>query len=62
MKNNIYYRDLILAKVISPLKITCVPKNRFYTVMENSGKLGEQNKLPKLSATDAFGKKLLNTN
>lgn len=62
MKNNIYYRDLILAKVISPLKITCVPKNRFYTVMENSGKLGEQNKVPKLSATDAFGKKLLNTN
>ena len=46
---NMYYNDLIVGKVLQPLKITKVTKNGFQDYMKSIGKLGGQNKIPRLS-------------
>lgn len=46
---NSYYDDLITGKVLQPLKITTVPPQAFQEYMKTIGKLGGQNKLPRLS-------------
>ena len=48
-QQNSYYLDLIKGKVLQPLKITVVQKNGFQAYMKSIGKLGGQNKLPRLS-------------
>lgn len=48
-EQNSYYRDLIEGKVLQPLKITKVKNNGFQGYMKSIGKLGGQNKLPRLS-------------
>lgn len=48
-KQNSYYFDLIEGKVLQPLKITTVKRNGFQDYMKSIGKLGGQNKLPRLS-------------
>ncbi|QRM88708.1 hypothetical protein FG167_05500 [Lacinutrix sp. WUR7] len=48
-KQNSYYFDLIEGKVLQPLKITLVKKGGFQDYMKSIGKLGGQNKLPRLS-------------
>lgn len=48
-KQNVYYDDLIVGKVLSTVKITKVSKNGFQEYMKSIGKLGGQNKLPRLS-------------
>ena len=48
-KQNSYYFDLIQGKVLQPLKITKVRKNGFQHYMKSIGKLGGQNKVPRLS-------------
>ncbi len=48
-EQNTYYKDLIDGKVLQPLKITRVPQNGFKNYMKTIGKLGGQNKLPRLS-------------
>jgi len=48
-KQNVYYDDLIVGKVLQTLKITKVSKNGFQEYMKSIGKLGGQNKLPRLS-------------
>ena len=48
-QQNIYYRDLIEGKVLQPLKITWVRKNAFQEAMKKNGKLGGQNKVPRLA-------------
>lgn len=48
-KQNTYYFDLIQGKVLQPLKITKVKKNGFQKYMKSVGKLGGQNKIPRLS-------------
>lgn len=48
-KQNSYYFDLIQGKVLQPLKIKKVKKNGFQDYMKSIGKLGGQNKLPRLS-------------
>ena len=48
-KQNSYYFDLIKGKVLQPLKIRPVEKNGFKNYMKSVGKLGGQNKLPRLS-------------
>ena len=48
-KQNSYYYDLIAGKVLQPLKISSVKKNGFQDYMKSIGKLGGQNKLPRLS-------------
>lgn len=46
---NSYYKDLIVGKVLSPLKITRLKKDSFRIYMKSIGKLGGQNKVPRLS-------------
>jgi len=48
-KQNSYYLDLIEGKVLRPLKITKIKKDGFQTYMKSIGKLGGQNKIPRLS-------------
>jgi hypothetical protein len=46
---NIYYDDLITGNILQPLKIRPVKKNGFIDYMKSVGKLGGQNKVPRLS-------------
>ena len=46
---NVYYDDLITGNILQKLKITPVKKNGFIDYMKSIGKLGGQNKLPRLS-------------
>lgn len=46
---NSYYLDLIQGKILQPLKITKVPAQGFKKYMKSIGKLGGQNKVPRLS-------------
>jgi hypothetical protein len=48
-QKNIYYDDLITGNILMPLKITPVKKNGFIDYMKSIGKLGGQNKVPRLS-------------
>ncbi|WP_282134877.1 GH3 auxin-responsive promoter family protein [Seonamhaeicola maritimus] len=48
-KQNSYYFDLIKGNVLQTLKITVVKKGGFKSYMKSIGKLGGQNKLPRLS-------------
>lgn len=48
-EKNTYYNDLITGNILLPLKITCVEKNGFINYMRSIGKLGGQNKVPRLS-------------
>src|SRR5699024_1769838 len=48
-KQNSYYYDLIQGKVLQPLKITHLQKGSFIGYMKKHGKLGGQNKVPRLS-------------
>ncbi len=46
---NIYYDDLVSGNILQPLKIRLVRKNGFIDYMKSIGKLGGQNKVPRLS-------------
>ncbi|WP_299248704.1 GH3 auxin-responsive promoter family protein [uncultured Lacinutrix sp.] len=48
-KQNSYYFDLIVGKVLQPLKISVIQKNGFQNYMKSIGKLGGQNKIPRLA-------------
>ncbi len=48
-KQNIYYDDLIVGNILQKVVITKVPKNGFQDYMKSIGKLGGQNKIPRLS-------------
>lgn len=48
-KKNIYYNDLITGKILQTLKIRPMQKNAFIEYMKSIGKLGGQNKVPRLS-------------
>ncbi len=48
-KQNTYYDDLIVGNVLRTLVITKVQKNGFQEYMKSIGKLGGQNKIPRLS-------------
>jgi hypothetical protein len=48
-KKNVYYDDLISGSILTPLKIRPVRKNGFIDYMKSVGKLGGQNKVPRLS-------------
>jgi hypothetical protein len=46
---NSYYKDLLEGKMLQPLKITSIQKDGFQKYMKSKGKLGGQNKLPRLA-------------
>lgn len=48
-KKNIYYDDLITGHILQPLKIVLMQKDAFRNYMKSIGKLGGQNKVPRLS-------------
>ena len=47
--HNIYYKDLIEGKVLKELEIITLKEGVFKKYMKSKGKLGGQNKLPRLS-------------
>ncbi len=48
-KQNIYYDDLIAGNILRTLKITSLKRDAFREYMKSQGKLGGQNKVPRLS-------------
>jgi hypothetical protein len=48
-QKNIYYDDLIRGHILQPLVIRPLQKNTFINYMKSVGKLGGQNKVPRLS-------------
>lgn len=48
-RKNVYYDDLISGNILQRLKITPIRKNGFADFMKSIGKLGGQNKVPRLS-------------
>jgi hypothetical protein len=46
---NIYYKDLLRGHILETLHILPVRKNGFIDYMKSLGKLGGQNKVPRLS-------------
>ncbi len=45
---NVYYDDLITGNILQPLKLTQLPRGAFQQYMKSQGKLGGQNKVPRL--------------
>ena len=58
-KYNSYYKDLITGGILSPLKITPISKNGFREYMKSIGKLGGQNKVPRLANDRKIADKLI---
>jgi hypothetical protein len=48
-QQNIYYQDLIEGHILQPLKIVPLGRDAFRNYMKSLGKLGGQNKVPRLS-------------
>lgn len=48
-RQNIYYRDLIQGHILQPLHVRSLKKDTFIQYMKTQGKLGGQNKVPRLS-------------
>lgn len=48
-EKNVYYNDLITGNILEPLHITLLEKDAFINYMRAEGKLGGQNKVPRLS-------------
>jgi len=46
---NIYYKDLIDGNILQPLIMRAMPEDSFRQYMKTQGKLGGQNKVPRLS-------------
>ncbi|HWA32915.1 MAG TPA: GH3 auxin-responsive promoter family protein, partial [Cyclobacteriaceae bacterium] len=46
---NVYYDDLISGSILRPLELTTLKRNAFIDYMKGVGKLGGQNKVPRLS-------------
>ncbi|QMU29834.1 GH3 auxin-responsive promoter family protein [Adhaeribacter radiodurans] len=46
---NVYYDDLITGNILAPLKLTPLLPDAFQQYMKSQGKLGGQNKVPRLS-------------
>ena len=49
IRQNIYYKDLIVGNILRPLEVTALAKGTFQSYMRSQGKLGGQNKVPRLS-------------
>ena len=48
-KQNKYYKDLVSGKIIAKAKVNIIQKGGFNKYMKSIGKLGGQNKIPKIS-------------
>ena len=57
-QKNVYYEDLISGNILDRLKVTSLQKNAFVHYMKSEGKLGGQNKVPRLSNDRIIADKL----
>lgn len=57
---NVYYNDLITGNILQQLKINTIRKNGFIDYMKSIGKLGGQNKVPRLSNDRKIADELMN--
>ncbi|RYU79907.1 GH3 family domain-containing protein [Hymenobacter persicinus] len=48
-RRNVYYDDLLNGGILAPLRLTSLPAGAFQRYMKSLGKLGGQNKVPRLS-------------
>lgn len=48
-EKNVYYQDLLQGNILAPSQLTILKKNAFIDYMRTQGKLGGQNKVPRLS-------------
>ena len=58
LNQNIYYKDLIRGAIIKPLEVISVKKDGFNDYMRSVGRLGGQNKVPRLSNDRKIADKL----
>jgi len=58
-EKNVYYQDLIIGNILEPLHVQCLQKNAFIQYMSAQGKLGGQNKAPRLSNDRIMATELL---
>jgi hypothetical protein len=58
---NVYYDDLITGNILRTLKIISLQKNSFIEYMKSHGKLGGQNKVPRLSNDRKLADELIKT-
>lgn len=58
-QKNVYYKDLIVGKVLRRLVIRPLPAGSFIQYMKNEGKLGGQNKVPRLANDRKIADKML---
>ncbi len=56
---NVYYDDLISGAILRPLALTSLPRGAFQRYMKTQGKLGGQNKVPRLSNDRTIAEGLL---
>jgi hypothetical protein len=56
---NVYYDDLISGNILSTLKLTRLKRNSFVDYMKSQGKLGGQNKVPRLSNDRKIAEELI---
>ncbi len=56
---NVYYQDLIVGNILEPLHVQSLQKNAFINYMRSQGKLGGQNKVPRLSNDRTIAKELI---
>ena len=61
-KRNAYYKDLISGNILRPLEISIIEKNGFRKYMNSIGKLGGQNKVPRLSNNREIVEEILKMN
>jgi hypothetical protein len=59
---NVYYSDLIKGSILRELVLTPVRRNTFIDYMRSTGKLGGQNKLPRLSNDRKIADELIQLN
>jgi hypothetical protein len=57
-QKNIYYSDLIKGKILRPLVLRTLKPNAFINLMKAEGKLGGQNKVPRLANDRVLADKL----
>ena len=57
---NSYYSDLLVGKVLSQLRISIVEPGGFIKFMKSRGKLGGQNKIPRLANERTYANELAN--
>lgn len=62
VQQNIYYEDLIKGEILQPLKVRKMKKGSFQQYMKSVGKLGGQNKVPRLANDRKIADQLVKIN